>query len=154
MTREIIIPEGMEVLYERFHYCPGIRVGNTLYISGQVGRDEQMQVVAGVEAQFVQAFENVQKVLSAAGATFDDVVELVTYHVTGAGLGTLQVDAYAAGQPSLLIPFLAQFMQVKDRYFVDRFPTWTGIGVTGLSTPGLIVEIKCTAVLAESAPTD
>ena len=138
-TREIIIPKGMEILYEKFHYCPGIKVGNTLYISGQVGRDENLQVVEGIEAQFVQAFENVKKVLSAAGATFDDVVEMITYHVTGT----------ASEQQPLIIPHLQLFMQVKDRYFTNQFPTWTGVGVTGLSTAGLIVEIKCTAVLED-----
>jgi enamine deaminase RidA (YjgF/YER057c/UK114 family) len=146
-AREVIIPDGMDVLYERFHYCPGVKVGNTLYIAGQVGRDENLRVVEGAEAQFGQAFENVQKVLTKAGVTFDDVVEMVTYHLTGAGLGRLQTEAYAPNQPTHLIPFLPLFMQVKDRYFTNQFPTWTGIGVTGLSTPGLIVEIKCTAVL-------
>jgi enamine deaminase RidA (YjgF/YER057c/UK114 family) len=140
-THEVIIPAGMEILYERYHYCPGIKVGNTLYIAGQVGRDENMQIVPEPEAQFVQTFENVKKVLNAAGATFDQVVEMVTYHVTNAEL-------YAAsGQPPFTIPYLSLFMQVKDRYFTNPYPTWTGVGVTTLSTPGLIVEIKCTAFL-------
>jgi enamine deaminase RidA (YjgF/YER057c/UK114 family) len=144
-SREVIIPKGMEILYEKYHYCPGIKVGNTLYISGQVGRDENLQVVEGTEAQFVQTFENVKKVLSAAGATFDDVVEMVTYHVTGVNLGDSQVSNLDSQQ--FTIPHLPLFIQVKDRYFTDRFPTWTGVGITALSTPGLIVEIKCTAVL-------
>jgi enamine deaminase RidA (YjgF/YER057c/UK114 family) len=138
-TREVIIPQGMEILYEKYHYCPGIKVGNTLYISGQVGRDENLQVVEETEAQFVQAFENVKKVLWAAGATFDDVVEMITYHVT--------VQPSIASQQPLIIPHLPLFIKVKDRYFTNKFPTWTGVGVTALSTPGLIVEIKCTAIL-------
>ncbi|MBD2338812.1 RidA family protein [Calothrix sp. FACHB-156] len=146
-TREVIIPKGMEILYEKYHYCPGIKVGNTLYISGQVGRDENLQVVEGVEAQFVQTFENVKKVLTAAGATFDDVVEMITYHVTGANLGNLQVPSADASEQRFTIPHLPLFMQVKDRYFTNNFPTWTGFGISALSTPGLIVEIKCTAVL-------
>ncbi|MGH1393028.1 MAG: RidA family protein [Trichormus sp.] len=145
-TREVIIPKGMEILYEKFHYCPGIKVGNTLYISGQVGRDENLQVVEGVEAQFVQTFENVKKVLSAAGATFDDVVEMITYHVTGVNL-TTPVSLGEPSQQQFTIPHLPLFMQVKDRYFINQFPTWTGFGITALSTPGLIVEIKCTAIL-------
>jgi enamine deaminase RidA (YjgF/YER057c/UK114 family) len=149
-TREVIIPKGMEILYERFHYCPGIKVGNTLYISGQVGRDENLQVVEGTEAQFVQAFENVKRVLTAAEATFDDVVEMITYHVTGVAVGQAQdAPSTASAQQQLTIPHLPLFMQVKDRYFTNKFPTWTGVGVTGLSTPGLIVEIKCTAILPD-----
>jgi enamine deaminase RidA (YjgF/YER057c/UK114 family) len=146
-TREVIIPQGMEILYEKFHYCPGIKVGNTLYISGQVGRDENLQVVEGVEAQFVQTFENVKKVLSAAGATFDDVVEMVTYHVTGVNLGNLPVQPSDTSSQQFTIPHLPLFIKVKDLYFTNNFPTWTGVGITALSTPGLIVEIKCTAIL-------
>jgi enamine deaminase RidA (YjgF/YER057c/UK114 family) len=146
-SRQVIIPKGMEVLFEKFHYCPGIKVGNTLYISGQVGRDENLQVVQGVEAQFVQAFENVKKILEAGGATFDNVVEMITYHVAGPGLGELQTEAQASAKSPYVIPFLPLFMQVKDRYFINNFPTWTGFGVVGLSTPGLIIEIKCTAII-------
>jgi len=146
-TREVIIPKGMEILYEKFHYCPGIKIGNTLYISGQVGRDENLQVVEGTEAQFVQTFENVKKVLSAAEATFDDVVEMITYHVTGVNLGNLQVQPSNTSEQQFTIPHLPLFIQVKDRYFTNKFPTWTGVGITALSTPGLIVEIKCTAIL-------
>ena len=125
--RRDIIPPGMENIFERFRYAPGVLVDDTLYIAGQVGRDEQLQVVAGTQAQFTQAFENVGKVLRAADATFDDVVEMVTYHLD--------------------MRDLALFMEVKNRYFTGRLPAWTGIGVTALAMPGLVVEIKCTARL-------
>lgn len=126
--RKDIIPPGMEIIFERFRYAPGVLVDDTLYIAGQVGRDENLQVVSGTEAQFTQAFENIGKVLRAAGASFDDVVEMVTYHLD--------------------MRDLALFMEVKNRYFTGRVPAWTGIGVTALAMPGLVVEIKCTARLA------
>lgn len=124
-TRKVIIPKGMEILYEKFHYCPGIKVGNTLYISGQVGRDENLQVVEGTEAQFVQTFENVKKVLTAASATFDDVVEMITYHVTGANLGNAQPSN--ASEQQFTIPHLPLFIQVKDRYFTNSFLPGRGL---------------------------
>ena len=130
-VRRLIIPEGMENIYDTFHYAPGILVGDTLYISGQVGRDSNLNVVEGAEAQFTQAFENVGKVLSAAGASFDDVVELETY--------------FTETMADLKI-----FMAVKDRFFTNRYPTWTGFAVNGFSMPGLLVEIKCTAILGLS----
>ena len=126
--RKVIIPEGMENIYDNFHYAPGILIGDTLYISGQVGRDENLNVVEGTEQQFAQAFENVGKVLHAAGASFDDVVELETWFA----------DTMAD---------LKTFMAVKDRYFTNRYPTWTGFAVKGFSMPGIMVEIKCKAVL-------
>lgn len=128
-VRKDIIPPGMEVIYERFRYAPGVLVDDTLYIAGQVGRNEKLEVVEGTEAQFAQAFENVGKVLRAAGASFDDVVEMVTYHTD--------------------MRDLALFMEVKNRYFTNRLPTWTGIGTTALAMAGLEVEIKCTARLPD-----
>jgi enamine deaminase RidA (YjgF/YER057c/UK114 family) len=130
-TRKVIIPEGMENIHDTYHYAPGILVGDTLYLSGQVGRDENLNVVEGTEAQFVQAFENVGKVLAAAGAGFGDVIEMETWF---------------AGSMSELKTFLA----VKDRYFTNRYPTWTGFAVKGFSMPGILVEIKCKAVLGLS----
>ena len=127
-TRKVIVPQGLETVYDKFHYAPGILVGDTLYVSGQVGRDADLNVVEGVEAQYVQAFENVKSVLDAAGATFDDVVELETWFLED-------------------MSNLKLFMEVKDRYFVNRYPTWTGFGIRGFSMPGIIVEIKCKAIL-------
>ena len=72
--RRMIIPPGMENIVERFHYAPGVLVGDTLYVSGQVGRDENLRVVADKEAQFDQCFRNIKKVLDAAGFTFAEVV--------------------------------------------------------------------------------
>ncbi len=126
--RKVIIPPGMENIYDTYHYAPGILIGNTLYLSGQVGRDKDLKVVEGTEAQFVQAFENVKTVLEAAGATFDDVVELETWFT----------DSMAD---------LKTFLAVKDRYFTNRYPTWTGFAVKGFSMPGILVEIKCKAIL-------
>ena len=126
--RKVIVPEGMENIYGTYHYAPGIQVGDTLYLSGQVGRDEKLNVVEGTEAQYIQAFENVKKVLAAAGASFDDVVELETWFS----------DSMAD---------LKTFLEVKDRYFTNRYPTWTGFAVKGFSMPGILVEIKCKAVL-------
>jgi enamine deaminase RidA (YjgF/YER057c/UK114 family) len=117
----------MKIINERYHYSPAVRAGDLLFIAGQVGRDADMNVVQGKEAQLVQAFENLKLVLHEASADFDDVVEIVTYHTDMRDL-------------SLVV-------EVKDRYFKNRYPTWTGVGVTALSTPGLEFEIKATAYL-------
>ncbi len=127
--RRIIVPPGMEPLLERFHYAPGVLIDDTLYIAGMVGRRPDMTVVEDTEAQFVQALENVGAVLAAAGTTFDAVVELETWFLRFPG-------------------DLGLFMQVKDRFFKGpAYPTWTGFGVSSFSTPGIVCEIKCTAVL-------
>ena len=127
MSRIDIVPNSMKVINERFHYSPAVRAGDMLFIAGQVGRDADMNVVLGKEAQLTQAFENVKTVLEEASATFDDIVEMVTY----------QTD----------MRDLQLVIDIKERYFKNRYPTSTGVGVTALSTPGLEFEIKCTAYL-------
>lgn len=130
--RRMIIPPGMESIVERYHYAPGVLVGDTLYASGQVGRDEALTVVEDREAQFDQCFRNVGKVLDAAGFAFGDIVELETWFLEFPG-------------------DLALFMQVKDRWVTGpNYPTWTGFGVRSFSMPGLICEIKVTAVRSRS----
>lgn len=126
-TRRLIVPAGMENLVSRFHYAPGVLAGDTLYVSGQVGRDAELNVIADKEAQFEQAFRNVGRVLSAAQMSFADVVELETWLLDFPG------D----------LPLL---MRVKDRYLADVRPTWTGFGVSAFSMPGIALEVKVTAV--------
>lgn len=45
---------------------------------------------------------------------------------------------------------LKTFLSVKDRYFTGPYPTWTGFAVTGFSMPGILVEIRCKAILGMS----
>lgn len=129
--RQAVVPPGMEPVYEKIHYALAVRVGDTVYVSGQIGRDKDMKIVEGTEAQIVQAFENLKLVLSAAGATLDDIVDLTTFHTD--------------------MRDLSLFMQVKDRYLTRNFPAWTAIGAASLGgVSGLVIEIKAVAVL--SAP--
>lgn len=124
----MIIPPGMENIVARYRYAPGVLVGDTLRISGQVGRDEALNVIEDREAQFEQCFRNVQKVLDAAGFAFADVVEMETWFLH-----------FPADLPL--------FMRVKDRWITGPvFPTWTGFGVAAFSMPGIVCEVKMTAV--------
>ncbi|MFM0685755.1 RidA family protein [Paraburkholderia strydomiana] len=129
--RKAVVPTGMEAVYERIRYAPAVKIGNTIYVSGQVGRDEKMQLVEGREAQTVQAFENLKKVLEAAGASLSDVVDLTTFHTD--------------------MRDLPLFLEVRDRYLTTHpMPAWTAIGAHMLGgTAGYIVEIKAVAVLPD-----
>ena len=60
--------------------APALKVGDTVYVSGQISRDAAMRLVEGREAQIVQAFENLALALAAAGASLADVVDLTTFH--------------------------------------------------------------------------
>lgn len=129
LNRQMIVPAGMESIPVNIRYAPAVRVGETLYISGQIGRDGNMQLVEEKEAQFVQTFENLKNVLATAGATFDEVVDVTSFHTD--------------------MRDLPLYMKVRDRYFTGAFvPAWTAIGAASLcGAPGYFLEVKVVAVL-------
>ena len=58
-------------------YAQGIRVGGTVYLSGQLGLDPATGNLAdGIDAQAHQVFRNLRAVAEAAGGTLDDMVKL------------------------------------------------------------------------------
>jgi enamine deaminase RidA (YjgF/YER057c/UK114 family) len=123
-----VVPEGMEAGSTRRSYSPGVIVGELLFVSGQVGRTAGGTIPDDPEEQFVVAFENLAAVLRDAGASFADVVEMTTYHTS--------FDDFE------------RFAEVRARYVTTApYPAWTGIGVSALALPGLLVEIKATARL-------
>ena len=78
-TRTVISPENYP--YFGFPYSPGILVGDTLYISGHLGRDPMTNelVEGGIEAETRQVMANIQEVLNAADMTLEDVVTVTAF---------------------------------------------------------------------------
>jgi enamine deaminase RidA (YjgF/YER057c/UK114 family) len=129
VSHQAIIPKGMEYFYEQFHFAPAVRVGDVLHCSGQLGwAGPGQRVSADPKEQFALAFENLRRVLEAAGATFADVFELTTFHVG-------------------LQQHLRVFMAVKDSVLPAPHPAWTAIGITELAVPGALVEIRAKATV-------
>ena len=125
--RDAIFPEGRQALYEINKYSAAIRSGDLLFVSGQVGSDAEGQPVQGFRAQVEQAFMNLGSVLAAAGAGFDDIVDVTTFHTDP----ERQFDTVLA---------------VKDDMFPQApYPSWTALGVTWLA--GFDFEIKVVARL-------
>ena len=58
-----------------------VKVGDTIYLSGQVSHDDSGNIVGlrDMEAQMRQAYANIQKVLAQYGATMDNVVDEVLF---------------------------------------------------------------------------
>ena len=57
-------------------YSQAVKMGNTVYISGQLGFDpDTMELREGFEAQAKQVFENIKAICTAAGGTINDVVK-------------------------------------------------------------------------------
>jgi enamine deaminase RidA (YjgF/YER057c/UK114 family) len=126
-TRRQVIPASMQTMYDAYHFAPATRVGDMIWVSGQVGIGPDFRPGKGMEEQARMAFAGLQTVLEAAGATLADVVELMTFHTD------LRGD-------------MAAFTTVKDSFFPDRYPSWTAVGVTQLASPDFLVEVRAVAV--------
>lgn len=127
MNREIIIPDEMREIVSRAGYAPAVKVGETIYVVGQVGRTLDLEVIEDPREQFRAMWENLRIVLNAAGCTFDDVVEMTSYHVA-------------------MSKHMDVFREAKNDVFPKGTYAWTRIGVSELAHPGLLAEVKCVAV--------
>lgn len=125
--RRAIIPAPMQGMYDTYHFAPATRVGDTIWVSGQVGLRPDGRPGAGMPEQARLAFESLKAVLDEAGAALGDVVELTTFHTDLRG----EMRAFAA---------------VKDEFFPSAYPSWTAVGVTQLAAPEFVVEIRAVAV--------
>jgi 2-iminobutanoate/2-iminopropanoate deaminase len=106
------------------HYCDAVRFGDLLFISGIVGVDAQGRVVGEGDAarQTRQIFENMKKVLDAAGAGFGDVLK-VTVFLTD-------------------IEDRARINPIRQEFFGNARPASTLVQVAKLVRPDLLVEIE------------
>ena len=100
-------------------YSQAVRVGGTVYMSGQIGLDPAtMQMVDGIDAQIVRVFENLKAVAEAAGGSLDDVVKL-----------------------NVFLTDLAYFARVNETmatYFHAPFPARAAVGVKELPRGALV----------------
>ena len=100
-------------------YSQGVRVGDTVYLSGQIGLDPaSMQMVDGIDAQIVRVFENLRAVSEAAGGSLSDIVKL-----------------------NVFLTDLGNFAKVNEtmaRYFSEPFPARAAVGVKELPRGALV----------------
>jgi enamine deaminase RidA (YjgF/YER057c/UK114 family) len=125
---DVVIPSEMKAMYDNFHFAPAVKDGDRLFCSGVIGMGPDGKASSDPETQFTQAFESLKSVLTAAGASFGDIVDITTFHVG-------------------LHANMRTFVKVKDRYVSAPYPAWTAIGISELAFPGGLVEIKAVARL-------
>ena len=125
MKREIITTPAAPAAIGT--YSQAVRVGDTVYLSGQIGLDPAtMQLVDGIEAQIVRVFDNLNAVAVAAGGTLNDIARIGIY-----------------------LTDLAHFAKVNEimaRYFDAPYPARAAIGVKELPR-GALVEADAVLVL-------
>lgn len=104
---------------DQFGYAQAVRVGDTIYVSGQLSHDDRGNIVAppplgedgtildhsGMEAQMRQTYVNAAKILGQFGATLQDVVEEVIYvtdmDAASAAAGPVRKEAYGSDKPAV-----------------------------------------------------
>lgn len=123
--REPVFPANRYALYEEHGYSAAMRSGDLLFVSGQVGSRADGTPEPDFTAQVRLAFDNLNATLAAAGCTFDDLIDVTTFHT----------------DPENQFPAI---MQVKQSLFPKPpYPNWTAVGVTWLA--GFDFEIKVIA---------
>ncbi len=100
-------------------YSQAVKVGNTVYLSGQIGLDPAtMQMVEGIEAQVHRVFTNLKAVAEAAGGSLGDVVKL-----------------------NIFLTDLSHFTLVNTimaEYFSQPYPARAAVGVASLPRGALV----------------
>jgi len=110
---------------QRLPFSTAVRVGDMLYLSGQIGNRPDGTLPEGIEAQSRQVMDNIGAVLKSADLGFGDVVKC-----------TVMIDD---------IKQWGDFNKVYVTYFPDgRFPARSAFGADGLAM-GALVEVECWA---------
>ena len=107
-----------------------VKVGNTVYIAGQVprGLDGKAVHVGDAGAQIRQVWANLEIAVKAAGGTLQDIVKTTTYVVGAENLGKIR--------------------EVRKTLLPDEGrPTSTTLVVAGLADPDFLVEVEAVAEL-------
>jgi len=118
-----VLPEGLP-------FSEAVRVGNTLYLSGQVGiQPGTLKLVpGGMEAEARQTLENIRTVLAAHGLSMRNVVKCTVMLADIQEWGT--------------------FNAIYAEYFEAPFPARSAFGANGLAL-GARLELECIAVFDE-----
>ena len=119
-----------EALSRSRGYSQVVKVGNTVYIAGQisVGSDGNVVGKGDPEAQVRQVWRNIEAAVKAAGGTLQSVAKTTTY-ITN-------------------IQYAAAVRKVSEEIFQSLTPpTSTLLVVAGLAGPDYLVEIEAIAVV-------
>ena len=134
---EVIIPgPGGQRAHDEVGYAPARRAGDTLYVSGAiVGRAPgEGNDLAAFETQTRRTLTALNRTLEAAGASFDDVALINSFHVWEgpdfSGTRDEQIEVIA---------------KVWREFSDGPRPDWRALGTTGLLAPSGIVEIQLIA---------
>ena len=106
-------------------FTPVVRVGNMLYLSGQIGTDSTGKVVSGgIKAETAQVLKNIRALLEKNGSSMDRVVKCTVFMADMAEWPTMN--------------------EIYVTFFPKHRPARSALGATGLALNAR-VEIECMA---------
>lgn len=114
---------GGRAFQEKIGFSDAVVAGDTIYLSGIVAGQRPGE--EGVEAAYERVYRQIGAVLKRAGASWDDVVDMSSFHT----------DVEAQLEP---------MAAVHKRHVEAPYPAWTAIGVAKILGGG-ITEIKVVA---------
>jgi len=135
MDRIRIMPEGHWDWSMPVSFSQGWKVGNLIFVGGQVPRDELGHTVGegDIEKQTHNVFQNIKSVLKEVGADFEDIVKLTTF--------------YAHDEDEDPELFKDKITQVAMEYLSSPGPAVTEVRIDGFARDGVFVEIEAIAVV-------
>jgi enamine deaminase RidA (YjgF/YER057c/UK114 family) len=129
VPRVVYLPNEIEAsAHDDWHYAPVVRAGDLVVLSGiPAGRG------ASDEEKVRNMFARAERLLAAAGATFDDVVEITTFHTAPTH------DEFERA--------FATVSKVHATVFHPPYPAWTAIGNAALLNKDAILEMRVVALV-------
>ena len=126
MPLEIVTVEG--VLGSK-NYSHATRIGDVLFISGQVAQDREGNVIGrgDVRAQAAQVFANLRAVLESAGSGLDQIAKITIF--------TTSLDHRPAIAEARSMAFEG----------ISHLPASTFVVISSLASPDYLVEIEAIA---------
>jgi enamine deaminase RidA (YjgF/YER057c/UK114 family) len=117
-------------------FSQGWRVGNMVFVGGQISADEQGRVIGegDITLQTKNVFEAIGRVLEEANASWEDVVKLNTYYVFD-------------GEGDDIRLFWEKMTETRLKYIPNPGPAATAVRVAGLAYPGLLIEADVIAII-------
>lgn len=128
--RELLNPPDL-------HPAPGFshvavsRGDRSVHFAGQLGIGQDFSLLAeDLHGQTAAAMRNLKAAMDASGVAWDDIVRRTIYTTQPTEYETITraIDEVTGGA---------------------EHPAQTIVGITGLAVPGCLIEIECTAVVAD-----
>jgi enamine deaminase RidA (YjgF/YER057c/UK114 family) len=126
VARQRLQPQNLE---DPIRYSRGWKVGNTVYLAGAIGHNDDGSLSPDIRVQTLRSIKQLEAVMKEAGGSLKDIVKLTVF-ITD-------------------MRFREGYGEVRAEFFPHPAPASTLIQCVALATPGAMIEIEAVAVLGD-----